>query len=110
MEQGLSLGEVERRVRAWIARLTIEFQTKIVENDGLSGLLSASETEAMGAEQATEIDRLLNLTILRKMLKNSGMYIGIFLKTIIITKPGSGSTKLAGQKLLRSWRIGVKSF
>ena len=63
MEQGLSLGEVERRVRAWIARLTIEFQTKIVENDGLSGLLSANETEAMGAEQATEIDWLLNSTV-----------------------------------------------
>jgi integrase len=64
VEQGLPTSEIERRVRAWIADLALEYGAQLAASDGLSGLLTAQETEGMGPDQATEIDRLLKLALI----------------------------------------------
>jgi len=57
-DQGASYVDIERRVRAWIGRSPLDYETKIAINDGLSGSFSAEEAQTMGADATAEMDCL----------------------------------------------------
>ena len=58
-DQGASYADIERRVRAWMGRSALEYETKTALNDGLSGAFSADEARTMGPDITGEMDGLL---------------------------------------------------
>ena len=58
-DQGASYADIERRVRAWMARSALDYETKIALNDGLSGAFSADEAQTMGPDVTAEMDCLV---------------------------------------------------
>ncbi len=57
-DQGASYVDIERRVRAWMGRSALDYETKIAINDGLSGSFSADEARTMGPDATAEMDCL----------------------------------------------------
>ena len=58
-DHGASYADIERRVRAWMGRSALDYETKIALNDGLSGAFSADEAQTMGPGITAEMDGLV---------------------------------------------------
>lgn len=63
IEQGMSQGEIEKRVRAWIATLALDYDRILALNDGLTNIFTEEERERMGLEQSQEMDALAKFVI-----------------------------------------------
>lgn len=63
IEQGMSQEEIEKRVRAWVATLALDYDRILALNDGLTDIFTDQEREAMGLEQSQEMDALAKFLI-----------------------------------------------
>ncbi len=68
-DQGLTPVEIERRVRAWVAGLAVQFGDRIATSDGLSGMLTPQEVDHLGSEQSAEIDMLMKFVMATELEK-----------------------------------------
>ena len=57
-DQGSSYADIERRVRIWMGRSALDYETRIALADGLSGSFTSDEARTMGADVTAEMDCL----------------------------------------------------
>ncbi|MBU3888576.1 site-specific integrase [Methylosinus sp. KRF6] len=63
IEGGMSQREIEKRVRAWIATLALDYDRVLAMHDGMTSIFTPQEREKMGVEQSQELEALVKFMI-----------------------------------------------